>query len=196
MKICSDCSKKFNMTTSTGTFYCSGCDELKSVSDMIIPCPNCETVMKKKFFINDGAWRWVCPKECENDAVNPTASIREISRGSMKGVLRRWVVKGSGKMSYTVAKWSSDYQGQLFSCSCPAWTRHTPRTDCKHVLKVKFEMVGVVEKKSVDDLKSLAAILKMVGVEGAMKYQSGEQGKSEAGKPVPPKPKTEGRKFR
>ena len=24
-----------------------------------------------------------------------------------------------------------------WECSCPAWTRHTPRTDCKHIIKVQ-----------------------------------------------------------
>jgi hypothetical protein len=24
-----------------------------------------------------------------------------------------------------------------WECSCPAWTRHTPRVDCKHIIKVQ-----------------------------------------------------------
>ena len=29
-----------------------------------------------------------------------------------------------------------------YLCSCPAWTRHTPRTDCKHLVRVKKAIGG------------------------------------------------------
>jgi hypothetical protein len=35
---------------------------------------------------------------------------------------------------YTVAQ---DGEGN-FACSCIGWTRHTPRTDCKHIKQVRF----------------------------------------------------------
>lgn len=34
----------------------------------------------------------------------------------------------------------SERIGGGWECSCPAWTRHTPRKDCKHILKVKNAM--------------------------------------------------------
>lgn len=34
----------------------------------------------------------------------------------------------------------SERQDSGWECSCPAWTRHTPRKDCKHILKVKDAM--------------------------------------------------------
>jgi hypothetical protein len=50
--------------------------------------------------------------------------------------VRQWDV-GSftdpGKKPYKI---SERYNG-TWECSCPAWTRHTPRTDCKHIIKVK-----------------------------------------------------------
>ena len=35
--------------------------------------------------------------------------------------------------SYVV---SEDWEGN-YACSCPAWTRHTPRRDCKHIKRVR-----------------------------------------------------------
>ena len=34
----------------------------------------------------------------------------------------------------------SERQDGGWECSCPAWTRNTPRKDCKHILKVKDAM--------------------------------------------------------
>jgi hypothetical protein len=53
--------------------------------------------------------------------------------------VKRWMVKsGSTEGFYTVAQ---DKDGQ-YACSCPGWTRHTPRTDCKHVMAVKNFVAG------------------------------------------------------
>ena len=34
----------------------------------------------------------------------------------------------------------SERQDGGWECSCPAWTRHMPRRDCKHILRVKDAM--------------------------------------------------------
>jgi hypothetical protein len=31
----------------------------------------------------------------------------------------------------------SERRDGRWECSCPAWTRHTPRVDCKHIIKVQ-----------------------------------------------------------
>ena len=31
----------------------------------------------------------------------------------------------------------SERRDGRWECSCPAWTRHTPRTECKHIIKVQ-----------------------------------------------------------
>ena len=49
---------------------------------------------------------------------------------------RQWDVGSftdSTKKPYKV----SERRDGRWECSCPAWTRHTPRTDCKHIVKVK-----------------------------------------------------------
>ncbi len=45
--------------------------------------------------------------------------------------VKRWLVIGSKE--YTVAQ---DADGN-WACNCLGWTRHVPRTDCKHIKEVK-----------------------------------------------------------
>ena len=53
--------------------------------------------------------------------------------------VKRWMVKSaSADGYYTVAQ---DTAGN-YACSCPGWTRHTPRTDCKHIIAVKDLIAG------------------------------------------------------
>ena len=48
--------------------------------------------------------------------------------------IHRWVVpSSSGGGEYIVGQ---DAEGN-WGCSCVGWTRHTPRTDCKHIREVK-----------------------------------------------------------
>ena len=48
----------------------------------------------------------------------------------------------SANQRYSVTRWDGSEAGRSFSrtweyeCSCPAWTRNTPRKDCKHIRKV------------------------------------------------------------
>ena len=60
--------------------------------------------------------------------------------------IERTVVKGSMRDSKWVKKWiavssshpgttyvvAQDHEGN-FACACIGWTRHMPRTDCKHI---------------------------------------------------------------
>jgi len=56
-----------------------------------------------------------------------------MSRESDKWV-KRWVIPSHTSMrEYIVAQ---DKDGN-WACSCPGWTRHVPRTDCKHIRTVK-----------------------------------------------------------
>ena len=49
--------------------------------------------------------------------------------------VQRWEVASHSNpnRTYTVA---IDAEGN-WGCSCPAWTRHMPRKDCKHIRQVK-----------------------------------------------------------
>lgn len=79
----------------------------------------------------------------------------------------QWAVQGSGTAPYIVShKKDGEWQ-----CSCPAWTRNTPREDCKHILKVKLvEKVpsgAVVTSKTVISVDS--------GVTGVMALNTFEK---------------------
>lgn len=188
-------------------------DPIFAKSDLKIPCPNCQQMMKKKYLADGISTKWVCLYGCEN-ATDMSKDIMEISKGSTTGIKRRWLVPGSGTMKYTVAEWESEYQGQLFSCACPAWTRHTPRADCKHILRVKKEKVGSMDYAAMmQKYKEDAAAIKLSNVKYTVSYgytkpQPIKLKKIMVPTPEPPKPKTvtvvvpthvpktEGRKFR
>jgi hypothetical protein len=51
----------------------------------------------------------------------------------------RWAVPSDSQEGhYTVAV---DVDGN-FACGCLGWTRHMPRTDCKHIKEVRFLIKG------------------------------------------------------
>ena len=50
--------------------------------------------------------------------------------------VRQWDMGSFTDPTKKPYKISERYNG-TWECSCPAWTRHTPRTDCKHIAKIK-----------------------------------------------------------
>ena len=50
--------------------------------------------------------------------------------------IRQWDVASFTRSGQKPYKISERYDGK-WECSCPAWTRHTPRADCKHIDKIK-----------------------------------------------------------
>lgn len=53
---------------------------------------------------------------------------------------RKWAVpSSSGDGYYTVAE---DRATGDLACGCLGWTRHMPRTDCKHIKQVRYLELG------------------------------------------------------
>jgi hypothetical protein len=50
---------------------------------------------------------------------------------------RQWDVGSFTDPSKKPYKVSERYNG-TWECSCPAWTRHMPRADCKHIAQIKL----------------------------------------------------------
>jgi len=51
--------------------------------------------------------------------------------------VQKWVVpSSSGGGDYIV----SLHKDGHYACSCIGWTRHTPRTDCRHIREVKDDL--------------------------------------------------------
>ena len=49
--------------------------------------------------------------------------------------VKKWVVpSSSGEGNYIV----SLHKDGHYACSCLGWTRHTPRSDCRHITEVKM----------------------------------------------------------
>jgi len=69
---------------------------------------------------------------------NGEAVAREVVGGKRLSIMDKWVKRfvvpsSSGGGEYIV---SQDRDGN-WACSCPGWTRHVPRTDCKHIREVR-----------------------------------------------------------
>lgn len=118
-----------------------------------------------------------------------TKEIQEIGTSPGTNQVRRWIVPGSGTMKYTVVKVNSPSDvSREWQCSCPAWTRHIPRTHCKHILRVHEEF-GINSAAYDAMMEKFAAKAKALK-QGGMAYVKFEP------KTPAPKPAPTGRKFR
>lgn len=57
-------------------------------------------------------------------------------------------------------------EGGAWECSCPAWTRHTPRSDCKHIGMVRRLLAGgrvTTQPAGVPLPASIASVFKRFG---------------------------------
>jgi hypothetical protein len=56
---------------------------------------------------------------------------------------QQWGYQGSGKAPYVVTQYKNKCDAQTtnegWACGCPAFTQHSPRVPCKHVLKIMKE---------------------------------------------------------
>jgi len=51
----------------------------------------------------------------------------------------KWAVPSSSQDGHYIV--AEDYGGN-FACGCLGWTRHMPRTDCKHIKEVRYLIKG------------------------------------------------------
>lgn len=67
--------------------------------------------------------------------------IRKLPKSSSPLWTNQWAAQGSAKAPYIVSHRGQDFNGSTttegWACSCPDFTRHTPRADCKHIHWVK-----------------------------------------------------------
>ena len=64
-----------------------------------------------------------------------------LSSSNQRCYSRLWAVQGRGRNPYTVSIKSSGADVGAFGCSCPDWAKHFPRQDCKHIMKIKLEVL-------------------------------------------------------
>lgn len=92
------------------------------------------------------------------------------------GYERQWEVQGSAKTPYIVSLRTNG----IYECSCLAWTRTTPREDCKHILLIKlaYVMPGAVGSLATEHATKINVMGETVSIQS------------------PTSRKTEGRRFR
>jgi len=66
--------------------------------------------------------------------------VRKLPKANSPLWTVQWSVMGTAKLPYVVSRNPGHANGATTSegwaCSCPNFTQHTPRTECKHILKV------------------------------------------------------------
>jgi len=119
-------------------------------------CPKCHNPISFQGEKIEGIYVWTCPKcgyEYRNESGEPfwneDAAIGDLKDYQLNAEppigswVKQWEVESSdGKRYYTI---SLSDQG-VWGCSCPAWTRHMPRVDCKHIARIKEQNPDWVEE--------------------------------------------------
>lgn len=94
----------------------------------------------------------------------------------------QWGYQGSSKVPYIVSHNSQKIDGSTTSdgwaCSCPNFTRHTPRTPCKHILNVQI-------KEGLATVPKAAAKLANVDAEKLKAFEAWEREQAAAKKQGP-----------
>ena len=66
--------------------------------------------------------------------------VRKLPKANSPLWTVQWSVMGTAKLPYVVSRNPGHANGATtregWACSCPNFTQHTPRTECKHILKV------------------------------------------------------------
>jgi SWIM zinc finger len=71
--------------------------------------------------------------------------IRKLPQANSPMWNTQWAYQGTAKAPYIVSAKKKPGNGmtsgwdQTWGCSCPDWTRHSSRVDCKHILAVKLK---------------------------------------------------------
>jgi hypothetical protein len=67
--------------------------------------------------------------------------VRKLPRSSSPLFTTQWSAQGSARLPYVISHRENAINGAVtdegWACSCPDFTRHTPRADCKHICWVK-----------------------------------------------------------
>jgi len=83
------------------------------------------------------------------NAQRKEGDIWEIPQGLSPMWTKQWGYQGSSKTPYVISYNPERINGSTtdegWACSCPNFTRHTPRTPCKHILNVMLK-AGMASK--------------------------------------------------
>lgn len=113
-----------------------------------------------------GKWQLLPLKNPEGPSkptlVRKEGDIWKLPRASSPMWTDQWGYQGSSKVPYIISHNEQRHDGSTtddgWACSCPGFTRRTPRTPCKHILNVRLnegQGVGPAPKKSQTKLANL-----------------------------------------
>jgi predicted RNA-binding Zn-ribbon protein involved in translation (DUF1610 family) len=128
-------------------------DELSMLAEYaVVRCVSCGV------YHNQADWHGThCPACGENKAAMKTnlsgkpylvptmknGDVRRLPKVNSPLWTTQWSVQGTAKLPYVVSRKnvmasvaSGSTADQGWACSCPNFTQHSPRTECKHILKV------------------------------------------------------------
>jgi hypothetical protein len=140
----------FNKNCSANQEYasirCVGCKTYHNQADWRgTHCPACEVLtVDKKWAAQHGV---TAPKSFSvGSAQNmKNGEVRKLPHTSSPLWTTQWAAQGSAKAPYIVSfkaygPFGGNVTSEGWACSCPDFTRHTPRAECKHICWVlKFE---------------------------------------------------------
>lgn len=68
--------------------------------------------------------------------------------------IRVWPVQGSpSRKTGVTPTWEViQFVDGSFTCNCPSWCKNTPRTDCKHILKIKLTLATMTGLPPIDSV--------------------------------------------
>jgi hypothetical protein len=109
--------------------------------------------------------------------VRKEGDIWKLPKASSPMWTEQWGYQGSAKTPYVVSHRSENANGSTtedgWACSCANFTRHTPRTKCKHILNVMLKEGMAVKSATAKianvDQKKLAAFEKWEKEQAALK---------------------------
>ena len=64
--------------------------------------------------------------------------IRKLPKANSPMWSEQWAYQGTAKSPYIVSAKKAGWD-QTWGCSCPDWTKHSPRVACKHILAVQLK---------------------------------------------------------
>ncbi len=126
---CVSCGAYHNQADWHGT-HCPACEENKPA--MVDWTENHKAAMKT----NLSGKPYLVPTMKNGD-------VRRLPKVNSPMWTTQWSVQGTAKLPYVVSRKnvmasvaSGSTTDQGWACSCPNFTQHSPRTECKHILKV------------------------------------------------------------
>lgn len=122
---------------------CTQCGGLTSPHDTL--CLQCYKI-KQQAIVSKAKAMGISPVPAMKNG-----EIKKLPKGNSPMWTEQWVYQGSAKAPYIISSKKKPGNGSTtgwdlqWACSCPDWTKHSPRADCKHIIAVKLKEKMIVE---------------------------------------------------